>query len=286
MRWVGRRQSTNVEDRRGIGRGGIAVGGGVGVVIIALVMLFLGGDPGMILAPEQGSYMPGSPASSVVGAQDDEMKQFVSVVLADTEDFWAVQFREIGRTYSPPTLVLFTGSVRTGSGVATSATGPFYSPPDRRVYIDLSFYQELTERFRAPGDFAQAYVIAHEVGHHVQNLLGTLEWASARERQLSEAEANEISVRVELQADFYAGLWAHYAENVLGVLQPGDIEEALNAASAVGDDRIQMRTQGYATPDSFTHGTSAQRSYWFNLGYETGDISRGDTFSAPDMMAR
>ena len=280
MRWVGRRQSINVEDRRGLGRGGIAIGGGVGAIIITLIMLFLGGDPGTILAPEQGSYIPGSPASSVAATQNDEMKQFVSVVLADTEDFWTQQFQELGRTYVPPTLVLFTGSVQTGSGVATSATGPFYSPPDQRVYIDLSFYQELTDRFQAPGDFAQAYVIAHEVGHHVQNLLGTLDWANAQEQQLGGAAANDISVRVELQADFYAGLWANYAQDALGVLQPGDIEEALNAASAIGDDRIQMQSQGYVTPDSFTHGTSAQRTRWFSLGYDTGDFSLGDTFSA------
>jgi predicted metalloprotease len=280
MRWVGRRQSGNVQDRRGISGGGIAVGGGVGAVIIALVVLFLGGDPGTVLAPGQGSYIPGSAASSTAIAQNDEMKQFVSVVLADTEDFWTQKFRQMGLVYRPPTLVLFSGRVQTGSGVATSATGPFYSPSDETVYIDLSFYQELTDRFQAPGDFAEAYVIAHEVGHHVQKLLGTLDRVDAQEQGLSETAANELSVRVELQADFFAGLWANYAQNVIGVLEPGDMDEALNAASAIGDDRIQMQTQGYVTPDSFTHGTSEQRNRWFKLGYETGDFSRGDTFSA------
>ena len=280
MRWVGRRQSSNVEDRRGIGGGKIAVGGGVGAVIIALIVLFLGGDPGTILNPGQNSYIPGSPVATTVAAQNDEMKQFVSVVLADTEDMWTQQFQEMGRTYQPPTLVLFSGTVQTGSGMATSATGPFYSPTDQKVYIDLSFYQELRDRFQAPGDFAQAYVIAHEVGHHVQNLLGTLDQVSAQEQRVSEEEANDLSVRLELQADFFAGMWAHYAQTILGVLEAGDIEEALNAASAIGDDRIQMQAQGYVTPDTFTHGTSEQRSRWFKLGYETGDISQGDTFSA------
>jgi predicted metalloprotease len=280
MRWMGRRQSGNVEDRRGIGGGMIAVGGGVGAVIIALIVLFLGGDPGTILNPGQNSYIPGSPVATTVAAQNDEMKQFVSVVLADTEDMWTQQFQEMGRTYRPPTLVLFSGTVQTGSGMATSATGPFYSPADQKVYIDLSFYQELRDRFQAPGDFAQAYVIAHEVGHHVQNLLGTLDQVSAEEQRVSEEEANDLSVRLELQADFFAGMWAHYAQTILGVLEAGDIEEALTAASAIGDDRIQMQAEGYVTPDTFTHGTSEQRSRWFKLGYETGDISQGDTFSA------
>jgi predicted metalloprotease len=249
-------------------------------VIIALIVLFLGGDPGTILNPGQNSYIPGSPVATTVAAQNDEMKQFVSVVLADTEDMWTQQFKEMGRTYQPPTLVLFSGTVQTGSGMATSATGPFYSPADQKVYIDLSFYQELRDRFQAPGDFAQAYVIAHEVGHHVQNLLGTLDQVSAEEQRVSEEEANDLSVRLELQADFFAGMWAHYAQTILGVLEAGDIEEALNAASAIGDDRIQMQAEGYVTPDTFTHGTSEQRSRWFKLGYETGDISQGDTFSA------
>ena len=279
MRWVGRRQSGNVEDRRGVSRGkvGLGVGGGIGAVIIALVVLFLGGDPGTILEQNQG--LPGSPASTAAPA-NDEMKQFVSVVLADTEDLWTQQFAELNRVYKQPTLVLFSGSTQTGSGLATSATGPFYSPADEKVFIDLSFFEELSDRFQAPGDFAQAYVIAHEVGHHIQNQLGILDQVTAAQQRASEEEANDLSVRLELQADFFAGMWAHYAQNVIGVLEPGDIDEALNAASAIGDDRIQMQSQGYVVPDSFTHGTSEQRSRWFKLGYETGDFSLGDTFSA------
>jgi len=284
MRWVGRRQSSNVEDRRGMSGGGkMAVGGGIGAVIIALIALFLGGDPGSILSGGQDSPIPGSQASTTVAAQNDEMKQFVSVVLADTEDLWTAQFQELGRTYQPPTLVLFSGTVQTGSGMATSATGPFYSPADQKVYIDLSFYEELVDRFQAPGDLAQAYVIAHEVGHHVQNQLGILDQVTAAQQQVSEAETNDLSVRLELQADFFAGMWAHYAQTEIMVLEAGDIEEALNAASAIGDDRIQMQSQGYVVPDTFTHGTSAQRARWFKLGYQTGDINQGDTFSAASL---
>jgi len=284
MRWVGRRQSSNVEDRRGMSGGGkMTVGGGIGAIIIALIALFLGGDPGSILSGGQDSPIPGSQASTTVAAQNDEMKQFVSVVLADTEDLWTAQFQELGRTYQPPTLVLFSGTVQTGSGMATSATGPFYSPADQKVYIDLSFYEELVDRFQAPGDLAQAYVIAHEVGHHVQNQLGILDQVTAAQQQVSEAEANDLSVRLELQADFFAGMWAHYAQTEIMVLEAGDIEEALNAASAIGDDRIQMQSQGYVVPDTFTHGTSAQRARWFKLGYQTGDINQGDTFSAASL---
>jgi predicted metalloprotease len=280
MRWVGRRQSGNIEDRRRVGGGTVAAGGGIGAVIIALIVLFLGGDPGTILNPGQNSYIPGSAASTTIAAQNDEMSQFVRVVLADTEDLWTQEFQAMGRTYQPPTLVLFSGTVQTGAGVATSATGPFYSPADKEVFIDLSFYDELTTRFGASGDFAQAYVIAHEVGHAVQDQLGILARVDAQQQRVSETEANDLSVRLELQADFYAGMWAHYTQGLPDVVQPGDIDEALNAASAIGDDRIQMRSQGYVTPDSFTHGTSEQRSRWFKLGYETGDINRGDTFSA------
>jgi hypothetical protein len=213
-------------------------------------------------------------------AEQVEMGEFVSVVLADTEDFWTQQFEESGLTYEPPQLVLFNGSVNTASGYATSATGPFYSPADKTVYIDLSFYEDMQSKYGAGGDFAQAYVIAHEVGHHVQNLLGVLGQVSAQQRQLSEAEQNELNVRLELQADFYAGAWGYY-ERQQGWLEEGDIDEALNAASAIGDDRLQQQAQGYTVPDSFTHGTSEQRSRWFKLGYTTGDPSRGDTFS-PD----
>jgi predicted metalloprotease len=280
MRWVGRRQSTNVEDRRGMSGGKVAVGGGIGAVIIALLALFLGGNVGGIFNQDTNSAIPGSAVSTTAAAQNDEQSQFVKVVLADLEDFWTAQFKDLGRTYTPPTLVLFTGSTQTGSGMATSATGPFYSPADKRVYIDLSFYDELKTRFGASGDFAQAYVIAHEVGHAVQDQLGILDQVSAQQQQVVQAQANDLSVRLELQADFLAGMWAYYAQNVIKVVETGDIDEALNAASSIGDDKIQMQAQGYVVPDSFTHGTSEQRSRWFKLGYDTGDISQGDTFSA------
>jgi hypothetical protein len=257
---------------------GLGLGGGIGALIIVLVVLFLGGDPGTILDQSQGLQIPGSPASTVAPA-NDEMKQFVSVVLADTEDLWTQQFQEMGRTYRPPTLVLFNGSVQTGSGLATSATGPFYSPTDEKIYIDLSFFQELADRFQAQGDLAQAYVIAHEVGHHVQNQLGILEQVSAAQEGVSTRDANELSVRLELQADFLAGMWAHHAGR-LGVLEPGDINEALGAASAIGDDRMQRQARGHVTPDSFTHGSSAQRVRWFKRGIETGNVGQCNTFQA------
>jgi predicted metalloprotease len=279
MQWRGRRQSSNVEDRRGIGGRGLAIGGGgITAIIVVLLVVFLGGDPGTVI-----NQLPISPASTVAtvsAGQEDELGQFVRVVLADTEDLWTEQFRQLGRTYQKPNLVLYSGTVQTPAGFASAASGPFYSSQDQKVYLDLSFFQELTDRFGAPGDFAQAYVIAHEVGHHVQKLLGILDQVSAAQGRLSAAEANELSVRLELQADFFAGIWAHYAQNTLGVVDPGDIDEALGAASAIGDDRLQMQAQGYVTPDSFTHGTSEQRARWFRLGFETGDMSLGDTFSA------
>lgn len=279
MQWRGRRQSGNVEDRRGIGGRGLAIGGGgITAIVVVLLVVLLGGDPGTVI-----NQMPISPASTLAtvnSGQEDELSQFVRVVLADTEDLWTEQFQQMGRTYQKPNLVLYSGSVQTPSGFASAASGPFYSPQDQKVYLDLSFFQELTDRFGAPGDFAQAYVIAHEVGHHVQRLLGILDQVSAAQGRLSEADANELSVRLELQADFFAGIWAHYARNTLGVVDPGDVEEALGAASAIGDDRLQQQSQGYVTPDSFTHGTSEQRVHWFRLGLETGDVSLGDTFSA------
>lgn len=279
MRWQGRRQSSNIEDRRGASRGGIAIGGGIGAVIITLIGLFLGSDLGNIFG-DGSSYAPTQTTSAVSTAATDEMTQFVGVVLADTEDFWTQQFQDMGYTYQPPKLVLFSGYVQTGSGSASSATGPFYSPADKKVYIDLSFYDELKTRFGAAGDFAQAYVIAHEVGHAVQDQLGIMDQVDAQQQRSGGDTANQLSVRLELQADFLAGLWAHY-ENSIGVVQAGDIEEALNAANAIGDDRLQKEAQGYAVPDSFTHGTSAQRVKWFKLGYDTGDINQGDTFSIP-----
>jgi predicted metalloprotease len=284
MRWSGRRQSGNVEDRRGVRAGGLAVGGGgIVAVIITLVVLFLSGDPGTILDQNQSTAFPMSPAVSTLNAQEEQLKQFVSVVLAATEDVWTEEFRLMGETYRKPYLVLYSGTVQTPTGFASAASGPFYSPQDEKIYLDLSFFQELTARFQAPGDFAQAYVIAHEVGHHVQKLLGILDQVTAAQSGASEADANRLSVELELQADFLAGMWAHYAQSVLGVLEPGDIEEALGAASAIGDDRLQLEAQGYITPDSFTHGTSEQRVRWFKLGFDSGDLSRGDTFSADSL---
>lgn len=274
MRWQGRRQSTNVEDRRGMSAGPIAIGGGTVGIIIALVIVLVrflnsGGDLSGVL--EQ------STASTEAGVLDQQ-SAFVSVVLADTEDFWTEQFKAIGRTYDPPKLILFSGMVQTASGMATSQTGPFYSPADRTIYIDLSFYRDLQDQYGAGGDTAQAYVIAHEVGHAVQDQLGVLEWVTMQEQTASAEVKSQLSVRTELQADFYAGMVARYQSDNKW-LEPGDIEEAMNAANAIGDDRLQQQAQGYVVPDSFTHGTSEQRVHWFRLGYETGDISAGDTFS-------
>jgi uncharacterized protein len=271
MQWKGRRQSTNVEDRRGVGGGTIAVGGGI-VGIIALIL-------GLVFGLNTGDLSSTlSTTASTTAAQKDEMSQYVAVVLADTEDFWTAQFEAMGKTYQPPTLTLFSGYVQTASGTATSATGPFYSPADEHVYIDLSFYDELKTKYGAGGDAAQAYVIAHEVGHHVQNQLGVLSQVSAMQQRVGTEEANQLSVRLELQADFYAGCVAHY-QGQNKWLDEGDIDEALNAANAIGDDRLQQQAQGYVVPDSFTHGTSAQRARWFKLGYTTGDITKGDTFT-------
>lgn len=286
MRWRGERQSENVEDERRSGGGGrIAIGGGIGGVILVVVYLLLGGDPQALLNMTQQSEPPAT--SEVNGsnpaAPKDEMSQFVAVVLADTEDAWHEIFRRMGRQYEEPRLVLFSHQTRTGCGFASSASGPFYCPEDRKVYIDLSFCRELEDRFGAPGDFAQAYVIAHEVGHHVQNLLGISDKVLAARGRMSQREFNQLSVRLELQADFLAGVWAHYADRVKGVVESGDIEEALQAASAVGDDTLERQTQGYVVPDSFTHGTSEQRVRWFRKGYESGDISQGDTFGASEL---
>jgi uncharacterized protein len=273
MRWVNRRQSANVEDLRGMG-GGKIVGGGLGTIILALAVYFLGGDPRVVLdnAPTTTISRP-----APQGAQNDAAKQFVATVLADTEDVWGEIFRRRGARYREPKLVLFSGAVRSACGIAGSATGPFYCPADEKLYLDLEFYDDLKNRHNAPGDFAQAYVIAHEVGHHIQNQLGTMGKVQALQRRLSEAQANQLSVRLELQADFYAGVWAHYAAK-RGILDPGDVEEALNAASAIGDDRLQQQSRGYVVPDSFTHGSSAQRVAWFKRGLESGDLTQGNTF--------
>jgi len=283
MRWRGRRESTNVEDRRGIGRGGMAVGGGLGTIVLIVVALLFGADPRELL-DQGGGQNPaqGTQSARPGNAPEDELKQFTSVVLAETEDVWTQLFQQAGRRYKEPTLSLFTEQTRSGCGAAGASTGPFYCSADEKVYIDLSFYRDLRTRIGAPGDFAQAYVIAHEVGHHIQHLLGTMEQVDAQQRRMGEASANRLSVMLELQADFYAGVWAHYAER-RGIIEPGDIEEALNAATAIGDDRLQKRSQGYVVPDSFTHGTSAQRVRWFRKGFETGDIRQGDTFSARNL---
>ena len=275
MRWTGGRRSDNVVDERGRGVGLPVVGGGLGMAVLALVVYLLGGDPRVVTeaprtAPEVGRTAPGSP---------DPQADFVSVVLADTEDTWNAVFRErFGRAYPEPQLVLFSGAAESACGFAQSAVGPFYCPRDHRVYIDLAFYRELRERFHAPGDFAQAYVIAHEVGHHVQSLLGISDRVSAAQARSGKTRANALSVRLELQADCYAGIWAHHAERARNVVEPGDIDEALGAASAIGDDRLQEQSRGYVVPESFTHGTSAQRMGWFRRGYESGRLEACDTF--------
>ena len=274
--------SSNVEDRRGRGMGmPLGVGGGAGVLILLAIALLTGRDPTVLL--NQGGS-PGFEQGHVVGSggEHDKRAQFIAVVLADTEDVWHDQFSRLGRTYQEPRLVLFSGMVQSACGSASSAVGPFYCPADSQLYIDLSFYDELQRKFGAPGDFAQAYVVAHEVGHHVQNQLGISDKVQALRSRVSETEFNAMSVRLELQADFFAGVWAHHAERAKQVLEAGDLEEALQAASAIGDDNLQKRSRGYAVPDSFTHGTSAQRTRWFRKGFETGDISQGDTFTVPD----
>ncbi|MEO6188010.1 MAG: neutral zinc metallopeptidase [Ginsengibacter sp.] len=278
MKWQGRRESDNVDDRRGITGGHVAVGGGLIGVIFLLARFLLGGGD----VNDLNQALPGNQPemSTEQQAADDQLASFVKVVLADTEDVWSKLFGEMGRNYSVPTLVLFRDATTSGCGGASSASGPFYCPVDHDVYIDLSFAQELKQRFGASGDFAMAYVVAHEVGHHIQYLMGTTDKMERIRQQVSEGQYNKYSVRLELQADFYAGVWAHYDQKMKNVLDPNDIPEALNAANAIGDDRLQREAQGRVTPDAFTHGTSAQRMYWFKKGYETGDLSQGDTFAA------
>jgi predicted metalloprotease len=278
MQWQGRRQSSNVEDRRGLSGGGLAVGGGVIGVIFILAKFLLGGgdlnDLQQLVPPQQQEMTQEEKA-----AQDQEAA-FVKVVLADTEDVWSKLFSDMGRTYTDPTLVLFSGATTSGCGNASAQTGPFYCPADGNLYIDLSFAEQLKNQFGATGDFAMAYVVAHEVGHHVQDLLGVTQKMERLRQQVSETEYNKYSVRLELQADFYAGIWAHYDQQMKNVIDPQDIQEALNAANAIGDDRLQQEYQGTVTPDSFTHGTSEQRMYWFKKGYETGDLNQGNTFAS------
>lgn len=284
MQWRGRRTSSNVDDRRGIPGGGIAIGGGIGALIIYLIYTFLGGgnaDPSQL--PQISPQTNQRELTAEEKKADDERAEFVKVVLAETEDVWNKIYAEQGQDYPEPTLVLFRDAVASACGTASSASGPFYCPGDSKLYIDLSFYQELQDRLNAPGDFAMAYVVAHEVGHHIQNLNGTAEKVNRLRQQLDEREFNRYSVMMELQADFLAGVWANHTQKMKNILDEGDIEEALNAANAIGDDRLQRQTTGQVVPDAFTHGTSAQRMYWFKKGYQTGDIRQGDTFNAPDL---
>jgi predicted metalloprotease len=284
MQWRDRRQSDNIEDRRGMSIPRSAkIGGlsGLGLVAVVLIGMFLGIDPTVLLqeGPEIQTPSVSVQRSGRPGANDD-LRDFVAVVLAETEDVWHEAFRKMGRTYQAPTLVLYSGAVESACGMAGSAVGPFYCPYDRKVYLDLSFFEDLRTRFGASGDFAQAYVIAHEVGHHVQTLLGISKKVNELQSRVSPSERNKLSVRMELQADCFAGVWAHQADKSRQILEAGDIEEGLNAASAIGDDRIQRKTQGHVVPDAFTHGSSAQRVRWFKLGLEYGNPQICDTFNA------
>lgn len=283
MLWKGRRQSENVEDRRGITGRGIALGGGLGALAVTIIVLLLGGNPKEVMQNLQTPQASGQEQTRALTAEEKEMGEFVSVILADTEDVWSQIFQQDGTQYREPKLVLFSNATDSACGYAQSATGPFYCPGDEKVYIDLSFFQEMQQRLGARGDFAWAYVIAHEVGHHVQNLLGIMEQVQEKQQGLNQQEANRLMVRMELQADFLAGVWAYHAQRMKNLLEQGDIEEGLNAAAAVGDDRIMKREQGYVVPDAFTHGTSAQRVRWFTLGLKTGDFHQGDTFAADEL---
>lgn len=286
MDWGNGRRSTNVEDRRGMRVSTPLVGGGIGTIVLALLVAFLGGDPSVVL--QQGADNRSQPAPvdqpQVKGPSTrDEMADFVSVVLADTEDTWKELFRQSGGTYVEPKLVLFSDAVKSACGRASSAVGPFYCPSDQKVYIDLAFYRDLQTKYNAPGDFAQAYVVAHEVGHHVQNLLGVSDKVRSLQSRASRTEANQLSVRLELQADCFAGVWGHHAQRSRQILEQGDVEEALNAASSIGDDRLQGQSKGSVSPESFTHGSSEQRVRWFKRGLETGDPEQCNTFTGANL---
>ena len=284
MRWKGGRRSSNIEDRRGRGGAPKFLGGGLGTIAVLLIAMYFGVDPTPLLEVVQSG--PVSSTGTQPTAEDlenDPLADMVSVVVADTEDVWSEIFAANGQRYEAPTLVMFTGATRSACGVGQAAMGPFYCPLDKKAYIDLSFYEQMKTRFSAPGDFAQAYVIAHEVGHHVQNLLGISGKVQSMKQQLGEAESNALSVRLELQADCLAGVWAHHAERARSILEAGDIEEALNAASAIGDDTLQRQSRGTVVPESFTHGTSAQRQRWFRTGLDHGDIDRCDTFNVDNI---
>lgn len=285
MRWENGRKSGNVEDRRGqkVSKG--IKGGGIGILLLALVGMYFGVDPSVILnlGEQIGTNQTTTTSDYQPSAEENRLAEFVSVVLADTEDTWTAQFSQKGTSYVEPKLVLFSGSVQSACGFAQSAMGPFYCPGDQKVYIDLSFYQDLKSKMNAPGDFAQAYVIAHEVGHHVQKLFGISDQVHAAKSKLSDKDYNQLSVRLELQADCLAGVWANHADRVRQIVEPGDIDEALNAASQIGDDRLQKQAQGYVTPDSFTHGSSEQRARWFKHGYASGQFDTCNTFSAQSL---
>lgn len=284
MRWGDGRRSENVEDRRGVHVSRRIAGGGIGTILLVLVAMYFGIDPSIILnqsqTPIPGAGAPTRSEPYSASPEENRLAEFVSVVLGDTEDTWRTLFRGMGQTYQEPKLVMFSGSVESACGMASAAVGPFYCPMDQKVYIDLSFYSDLKQRFGAPGDFAQAYVIAHEVGHHVQNLLGIAEKVNSLRSRASEGESNRLSVMMELQADCLAGVWAHHADKARQILEEGDIEEALNAASMIGDDRMQRRSRGYVAPDSFTHGSSTQRVRWFKRGLESGSLGQCNTFQA------
>ena len=287
MRIDDQERSSNIEDRRGMSVGRGVAGGGIGIVVIALIAMFLGVDPSVILESgvSTGGPGPGSQQSVETKApsRSDQMADFVAAVLGSTEEVWSDIFARGGRTYRKPTLVLFTGQVQSACGYAQAAVGPFYCPADQKLYIDLAFYRDLQDRFKAPGDFAQAYVIAHEVGHHVQNLLGIAERVHGMQQRAGKQQANALSVRMELQADCFAGIWAAHANQKRRILEPGDVEEGLGAAAAVGDDRIQMASRGYVSPESFTHGSSQQRVRWFRRGLDTGDLKACDAFAAAQL---
>jgi uncharacterized protein len=279
MRWKGREKSENIEDRRGSRNTKMIAGGGVGTLAIVIIVWLLGGNPSQLINNLQSSGTETTEMDSSVIRQEQELADFSAVVLKDTEDIWEALFKAMGKTYRKPTLVLFSESTESACGFSSAATGPFYCPGDEKVFIDLSFLQGLQKQLGAQGDFAMAYIIAHEVGHHVQKLLGITDKLNELRGQLSEEEYNKYSVRLELNADFLAGVWACNAERTKGILEEGDIEEAMNASEAVGDDRLQMKSQGYVVPDSFTHGTSEQRKANFLKGFKTGDIKQGDTFT-------
>jgi predicted metalloprotease len=278
MEWEGRRESENVEDRRALTPQRVAVGGG-GLLLLALVVYLLGGDPQGLLNQLLQNAPPGNEQVAPQDPEQEKLKHFVAVVLADTEDVWHAQFKKMGKIYKEPRLVLFNGHIQSACGFADAAVGPFYCPGDQHVYLDLRFFKELSTHYHAPGNFAQAYVIAHEVGHHVQKLLGISDQVHEKRGRLNKAESNQLSVRLELQADFLAGFWGYHAQKAKHILQPGDLEAALRAANAIGDDQLQKQARGYVVPDSFTHGTSEQRIRWFRRGFDTGDFSLGDTFS-------